>query len=243
MVRTNFEIGPKFGGSTGLSTFFIVGNSSELVIYNIGTDIEVSDFSIIEAFFGFWRKDYSGQLQQCYKFYLDTSARIYAPCDGVVKAMEYQPYTQDYSVVIKPKTERLFDFGATNWHVELDHVKNPQVKVGSKVKAGQFLGNPGALQNGDGRSIGMFELDIKNNLQGYHYAPFMFLSPDAKASYKPKIEALVNEMKSRELRTNEGEIVYDDNSTCTVYPGCWLDRIEVGYYHAGQPGYRPQRDD
>ena len=202
----------------------------EFYIYNLGVDIAPYDddpyradnFHDNEHFYGFFCFGYDISETKpcsCFEYMIDKNASVYSPCDGVIKRIEYQPETNDYSILIVSGTlKSRLDLG-TYYKIDVDHVTNIKVKSGDKVKVGQILGNPGPWEG----NIGRVEIDIINNK--VHYAPFQFCHPTVKTRLEQKISKLMSDIETRYGDPN----IYDEARM--IGAGSYLKEIPESIYH------------
>ncbi|EKD91076.1 MAG: hypothetical protein ACD_30C00047G0001 [uncultured bacterium] len=101
------------------------------------------------------------------------------------------------------------------WVYETEHVINPKVKVGDKVKAGDIIAEVSNFDKGAPKGYGAVEIGI---LHGggegppEHVCPFLYLDPSIKEETLKKITAL---FKSWEDYTGD-QTLYNE----TITPGC-----------------------
>jgi hypothetical protein len=170
------------------------------------------------------------QLQACFKWYVSWDTDVLVPCDGVIERIDFQPQSDDYSVLIVPEKERFLNFGKNKWVIDIDHVKDIRFERGDRVKAGEVLGRPASDQGG---GTSMFELDLKNMSDDNHYAPMKFFDPATKAAYEEKLTLMMNHLEDSKSK-GRGEIYDYDHM---IHSGCWMEKIPEEYYRPGNPGY------
>ncbi len=114
-------------------------------------------------------------LSPAIEFYAKSDANVYSPSNGIIDRIEYQKEDDDYYLWIKPKSW-------SSWIIEIDHLKEPKVKKGQKVVAGQILGRVGNWYQKEG--IGRTELMIVKRGRIQHYfCPYLFAEKQAKEKF------------------------------------------------------------
>ncbi|MDO8495275.1 MAG: M23 family metallopeptidase [bacterium] len=136
--------------------------------------------------------------------------------DGIVANMPTL-WSGDYSIQVTKSGE------LERWVYETEHIINPKVKVGDKVKAGQIIGEVSNFDHGAPAGFGAVEIGI---LHGggdgppEHVCPFTYLDPSIKEEIGKKIIAFY---KSWEEYVGDPTLYDESIST----PGCLiLDPIE-----------------
>lgn len=77
------------------------------------------------------------------------------------------------------------------WVYETEHVTNPKVKVGDRVKAGQIIAEVGSFGGGDPPGFGSVEIGIlKGGNPPQHICPFAYLDDSIKVDTLNKIKKL-----------------------------------------------------
>lgn len=133
--------------------------------------------------------------------------------DGeVVKVV--QLYSGDYSIHVASGPE-------SNWIYETEHVINPTVKVGDKVKAGQVLAEPSDYNTRHHPGFALVEIGILHaGNPPEHVCPYNYLDDSIKDETFKKLKAFY---KSWETYMGN-DTLYDE--TKMVVPGCYtLDAI------------------
>lgn len=117
---------------------------------------------------------------------LPLGTKVFAPIDGIVVAVPTL-YSNDNSVQITPD-------GKMNGLIfELEHVKNPIVKAGDKVTAGQPVAEVTDFSSHNHPGYGYFDLAVfhtDKNGQPEHLCPFLYLDNSIKGETYKKIRAL-----------------------------------------------------
>ncbi len=122
-----------------------------------------------------------------FEYRVKEGTRVVAPADGVVSMMFYQEETDDYEIVISPSPNSM-------WFVSVDHVREPAVREGDRIVAGQYLGIAGPWESGTGR----VELMVGKNLGGKNidYCPFDLFDPGTREEYESKVRAFIDAWNS-----------------------------------------------
>lgn len=133
--------------------------------------------------------------------------------DGVVAAVP-QVWSGDYSIQVT-ETGKM-----EKWVYETEHVKNPLVKVGDRVKAGQIIAEASDFDKGNS-GLGAVEIGIlKGGNPPRHVCPFAYLDESIKEEILKKITAF---FKSWEDYIGDSTL-YPETY---LVPGCLtLDEIE-----------------
>lgn len=134
--------------------------------------------------------------------------------DGVVAAIPTL-WSGDYSIQVTT------DGKMQKWIYETEHVRNPTVKVGDRVKAGQIIAEVGSFGGGDPPGFGSVEIGILRGGQNPdHVCPFAYIDDSIKDKTFIKMRDL---FKSWEEYVGD-KTLYDESLTI---PGCLtLDSIE-----------------
>lgn len=134
--------------------------------------------------------------------------------DGVVASMPIV-WSGDYSIQVTESGQM------EKWIYETEHVINPKVKVGDRVRAGQIIAEVSDFDKGASAGFGAVEIGIlKGGQKPEHVCPFAYLDESIKKETLKKINAL---FKSWEDYIGDQNL-YDEN---TPYPGCLtLEPIE-----------------
>lgn len=210
------------------------GNKSEAIIKNIGFNLDYYDPATKRAgdiqffkikmpydrlFFDYGHIETivgQGKANLHPAFILPLGTPVRAMIDGVVVGVP-KLYSNDYSVQMTPDGE----MGGLIF--ELEHVKNPIVKVGDKVVAGQIVAE--VTDFGEHNHPGYGSVDVAVFHGGAngpeHLCPFLYLHPSIKDEINQKILALY---KSWEEYMGSSKL-YDE--TNHKIPGCIItDPIE-----------------
>lgn len=149
-------------------------------------------------------------------FLLPMGTKVLATIDGTIVDVP-KLYSNDYSVQISA------DGGRNGLIFELEHVKNPLVKTGDKVKAGQPVAEVTDFSSEHHPGYGYFDLAVfqSTGSQPQHLCPFLYLDDSIKAEVFAKIRALYASWE--EYMGNDK--MYDEDAY--TIPGCiTLDPID-----------------
>jgi hypothetical protein len=141
-------------------------------------------------------------------FILPLGTPVRSLVDGVVANMPTL-WSGDISIQVT-KSGQL-----EKWVYEVEHVINPKVKVGEKVKFGQIIAEVGSFGNGDPPGFGAVEIGLLHGGgEGLpeHVCPFAFLDDTIKEETFKKMNDL---FKSWEEYVGD-QTLYDE----TTIPGC-----------------------
>lgn len=140
-------------------------------------------------------------------FVVPTGTKVLSLVDGVV-AQIGKVWSGDYSIMVSS------DGQMQKWMFETEHVLNPVVKVGDKVKAGQVLAEASDFDKSAPAGFRTFEIGIlKGGNPPEHVCPFAYLDPSVKQQITTKLQDL---MKNWE--TYIGDATLYDETLAT--PGC-----------------------
>lgn len=101
---------------------------------------------------------------------------------------------------------------------ETEHIINPTVKIGDKVKAGQVIGEVSTHDSQYHPGFGIMEIGIltSNGTEAQHICPFHYLDPSVKEEIQAKI---LNIHKTWSEYIGIPNLYDDANS---VEPGCFI---------------------
>ncbi len=100
------------------------------------------------------------------------------------------------------------------WVYETEHVRNPKVKVGDRVSAGQAIAEVGSFGSGGPDGFGTVEIGIlKGGNPPQHVCPFAYLDESIKTETLKKLTSL---FKAWEEYTGD-QSLYSENNPI---PGC-----------------------
>jgi hypothetical protein len=149
-------------------------------------------------------------------FILPLGTPVRSLVDGIVAAVP-KVWSGDYSIQVT-KSGQL-----ERWVYETEHVINPKVKVGDRVKAGDIIAEVGSFGNGDPPGFGAMEIGI---LHGggegppEHVCPFAYLDDSIKEDTLKKIRGLFSAWEDY----SGDKTLYDESLSI---PGCLtLEPIE-----------------
>lgn len=147
-------------------------------------------------------------------FLAPLGTKVMSLVDGIVVNVP-KLYSGDYSIQVGISSD-------SNWLYETEHVLNPLVKVGDKVKAGQVIAEVSNhdAQNNDG--LGVVEIGIlKGGNPPTHLCPFNYLDASIKSDVQAKLKSFYKAWE--DYKGNAA--LYDESKH--VVPGCYtLDPIE-----------------
>ena len=117
-------------------------------------------------------------------FILPLGTPVRSLVDGVVAAMPTL-WSGDISIQVT------IDGKMQKWIYETEHVRNPKVKIGDKVKAGQIIAEVGSFSGGDPLGFGAVEIGIlKGGNPPEHVCPFAYLDESIREETLAKIKDL-----------------------------------------------------
>ncbi len=147
-------------------------------------------------------------------FILPAGTKIIAMVDGEVVGLTSFG-ANDYGIMIaKDKGNK--------WRYEHEHISNPKVKLGDKVKAGDVIAEVGAHTNSyQYAGYGQFEIGLyrphSNGVGGYEDCVFKFLDPAVKKDIQAKVSTFYKAWE--EFRGDTS--IYDEASYAS--PGCGME--------------------
>lgn len=116
-------------------------------------------------------------------FILPLGTKVVSIVDGVVVDTPTL-WSNDYSILVNADGQ----YG--KWQYEVEHVINPKVKKGDKVKAGQVIAEVSDF-NKNLKGFGIVEIGIlKGGGTPQHICPFSYLDPSIKEETSRKLKAL-----------------------------------------------------
>lgn len=135
--------------------------------------------------------------------------------DGIVAAMPTL-WSGDISIQVTA------DGKMQKWIYETEHVRNPKVKVGDRVAAGQVIAEVGNFGNNAPSGFGLVEIGIlKGGQKPQHVCPFAYLDFSIKEEVFSKIRAFYTSWEEYKKDTT----LY--NEKIETIPGCLtLNSIE-----------------
>lgn len=148
-------------------------------------------------------------------FILPLGTKVHALADGEVFNVP-KLYSGDYSVIVKGEDGKYL--------FETEHVINPKVKKGDKVRAGDVVAEVSDYETKGYAGFGLFEIGVmpmQNDGEPHHVCPFLYLDESIKENTLKMITALE---KSWEDYRGDSTIY---NESIIKTPGCeTLDPIE-----------------
>ncbi len=147
-------------------------------------------------------------------FILPLGTNVYSIVDGVVANIPTL-WSNDLSIQITESGKM------EKWVYEVEHVINPKVKVGDKVRAGQEIAEVSDFDK-NLKGFGIVEIGIlKGGNPPQHVCPFAYLDPVVKDEIFRKIQTLYADWEKYRGDKN----IYDEESMST--PGCLsLDALD-----------------
>lgn len=117
-------------------------------------------------------------------FVVPTGTKVTSLVDGTVARIS-KVWSGDYSIQVTANGQ------IQKWVYETEHVINPMVKEGDKVKAGQPIADPSNFDRGTPEGFSTVEIGIlKGGQMPQHVCPFAYLDPTIKEETFAKIKAL-----------------------------------------------------
>lgn len=123
-----------------------------------------------------------------FTFLTAEDAEVTAVADGYVYKVEYQSTYSDYSILASTAKDDL------TWSIDYDHIINPTVSVGDAITAGQKLGIVGTHSD---IGIGRVEIQVFGGTgTPKSYCPFNYFSSSLNATYKAKLQQLMDDYEA-----------------------------------------------
>lgn len=140
-------------------------------------------------------------------FIVPLGTKIHSLVDGVVVNIE-KLYSNDYSVMVADKKD-------SQWIYELEHVINPTVQVGDKVKAGQVVAEASTHDSQYHPGYGLYEIGILHaGNPPEHVCIFNYLDDSIKQQIYDGLNTLMTSWE-----TYMGDTSLYDEANMPV-PGC-----------------------
>lgn len=154
-----------------------------------------------------------GSLSPQSSFIVPLGTKVRSLVDGVVVKV-VKLYSGDFSIHVASSPE-------SNWIYETEHIINPTVKVGDKVKAGQVIAEPSDYNTRHHPGFALVEIGILHaGNPPEHVCPFNYFDDSIKNETFKKMNAFY---KSWETYMGS-DTLYDEAKM--VVPGCYtLDAI------------------
>lgn len=132
---------------------------------------------------------------------LSVGKNVYAPFDGVVSNVAFQPESEpdDYEIHLRPNKD-------SKWLMNVDHVLNPKVSIGQSVKAGDVIAETREY---------ILEIDISDfsTSSTLSYCFWDFFDPALLSEYRQKV---VDLMKDWEAFKGDAAIYDESKAGCLV---------------------------
>jgi hypothetical protein len=142
-------------------------------------------FRTDRAFIPFGAPLTNTSLNACFEYYTTSSAIVRASCSGEIVYMFKNEGVDDWEIHIKSSPESF-------WDVQHDHVSDPVVQQGDKVKAGDVLGGTGKWNQA--QNIGRTELGVSYSegpqAQNLGYCPMNYGTTDFVQKHNGLLAAL-----------------------------------------------------
>ncbi len=147
-------------------------------------------------------------------FLVPAGTKVRATVDGEVASVK-KIYSGDYSVGIT-------DGKNENWVYELEHVIDPEVKVGDTVKAGQVIATASDYDAKNYEGLSLYEIGIlKGGNPPKHVCPFKYLDKSVEKDIQSQLTSFFKDWEAYIGDTT----LYDEDAMPIV--GCsTLDEIE-----------------
>lgn len=144
-----------------------------------------------------------------FEFYVRADAVVVAPVSGMIWSVDRHDAFGDYGILIRR------GYHSELW-IEVDHVRNPTVRAGDEVIAGQSIGTAGSTKD---PALGRVELQVSDGRDGpvTHYCPNVAFAPTATADIESKLTRLMQDLESRANDAN----LYDEATMFRV--GCNME--------------------
>lgn len=173
-------------------------------------------FDILYSDFGFYipaSPDQPSKNNPQPTFIVPLGTKVHSLVDGYVVAIG-KVWSGDYSIGVAENAQSQYIY-------ETEHVINPVVKVGDKVKAGDVIAEVSDFDTGNPSGFGTVEMGIlKGGNPPRHLCPFLYLDPSVKDKILSDIETLHNDWN-----TYMGKTIY--NASDYKAPGCLMvDEID-----------------
>lgn len=147
-------------------------------------------------------------------FILPLGTNVLSLVDGEVVEVK-QIYSGDYTVMVAQNNK-------SPWIYETEHIKNPTVKIGDKVTAGQVLGIVSDYDTKNTPGFGLVEIGILHaGAVAEHVCPFRYMDSSIKSKVNSDITKLYTAWE-----TYLGKNIY--NQETHVSPGCVVETAVKG---------------
>lgn len=140
-------------------------------------------------------------------FILPIGTKVRSLVDGVVVSIP-ELYSGDYSIHVATGAN-------SRWRYETEHVINPLVKIGDRVKAGQVIAEVSPHSSEANSGFGLYEIGIlKGGNPPQHVCPFAYLDESIRDEVQKKLTALY---RSWEEYRGDASLY---NESALKMPGC-----------------------
>ena len=167
------------------SAVLLIAGFGLLWLLNNGIPFGVDDPPLLEKT-GIMVEDlvYDSRFISDYGPILPFGGKLYDP-DGGFKLSP----TYEYYIWIKPSPR-------SAWIVEIDHLKDPAVQSGDKVKAGDYLGTAGNWYPNSG--VGRTELMlVKRGAIQHYYCPYLYMSEALQRDFRRQAAKVYDEWRQQ----------------------------------------------
>lgn len=147
-------------------------------------------------------------------FILPMGTKVRSLVDGVVVGVP-ELYSHDFSILVASDEQ-------SPWRYETEHVRNPLVRVGDRVTAGQIIAEVSDWSSAGNDGLGMVEIGLlKGGNPPQHFCPFQYLDPSVRTQFQDQIRQFYSAWESYKGDTT----LYDEASMPMV--GCrTLDPVD-----------------
>lgn len=171
-------------------------------------------FDMLYEDYGFYipaSPDYPGKYNLQPTFIAPLGTKVRSMVDGYVVAVG-KVWSGDYSIGVGEKNQ------LSEYVYETEHVINPLVKVGDKVKAGQVIAEVSDYDVKNMPGYGVVEMGIlRGGNPPRHLCPYLYLDPDTRDSILNSLDTL-----REDWNKYKGRMIY--NTVDYEAPGCLMTR-------------------
>ena len=116
-------------------------------------------------------------------FILPMGTKVQSLVDGVVVDV-IELYSHDYSIHVAINSQ-------SPWRYETEHIRNPLVRAGDRVTAGQVIAEVSEWSSESNDGLGMVEIGIlRGGNPPHHVCPFQYLDPSVRNQVQDRIRQL-----------------------------------------------------